>query len=180
MVGLLRGDNPPQVLTDVQTRIWPVVFRGWKFWPLAHIVTYGVIPPRHRVLWVNMLDLVWSSILASLASGSGPQKEEGAVVAAVVVEREEERLLEQQVLLTGELGGREGVREGGGEQQAGPVPLVETGGGEVMGHQSPPAPPLVVASPLASTKGNRSVGAVGLVAATAAEAVVKEEEGARE
>lgn len=57
-----------QVRSDVQERIWPVVFRGWRFWPLAHIVTYGVIPPRHRVLWVNMLDLLWSSILAGLTS----------------------------------------------------------------------------------------------------------------
>lgn len=68
LVGLLRGDSAEQVVTDVKERIWPVVFRGWRFWPLAHIVTYGFIPPRHRVLWVNVLDLVWSSILASLAS----------------------------------------------------------------------------------------------------------------
>lgn len=68
MVGLLRGDDKDTVVQDVKTRLWPIVFRGWKFWPLAHIITYGVIPPRHRVLWVNMLDLLWSSILATLAS----------------------------------------------------------------------------------------------------------------
>lgn len=70
LVGLLRGDSGEQVVSDVRQRLWPVVSRGWRFWPLAHIVTYGVIPPRHRVLWVNCLDLIWSSILASLASSS--------------------------------------------------------------------------------------------------------------
>lgn len=73
LVGLLRGDTPAVVAQDVKERIQPVVFRGWRFWPLAHVVTYGVIPPRHRVLWVNMLDLLWSSILASLASKEGEE-----------------------------------------------------------------------------------------------------------
>ena len=89
-MGLLRGDAPPQVAEDVKARIWPIVFRGWKFWPLAHIITYGVIPPRHRVLWVNMVDLVWSSILASLASDTAATAtaadEEAVVGAALAVD----------------------------------------------------------------------------------------------
>lgn len=84
LVGLLRGDTPAVVAQDVKERIQPVVFRGWRFWPLAHVVTYGVIPPRHRVLWVNMLDLLWSSILASLASKEG---EEDASTASSPVPR---------------------------------------------------------------------------------------------
>jgi len=82
LVGLLRGDPPQEVVQDVKERIWPVVFRGWRFWPLAHIVTYGFIPPRHRVLWVNMLDLLWSSILAQLASKEGGEEIAAAAAAA--------------------------------------------------------------------------------------------------
>jgi hypothetical protein len=81
LVGLLRGDSGEQVVSDVRQRLWPVVSRGWRFWPLAHIVTYGVIPPRHRVLWVNCLDLIWSSILASLASSSSTTKAEAGTTA---------------------------------------------------------------------------------------------------
>ncbi|CAM9944299.1 unnamed protein product, partial [Sphacelaria rigidula] len=29
-----------------------------------------MIPPRHRVLWVNCVDLLWSSVLAGMASGT--------------------------------------------------------------------------------------------------------------
>jgi protein Mpv17 len=82
LVGLLRGDPPKEVVQDVKERIWPVVFRGWRFWPLAHIVTYGFIPPRHRVLWVNMLDLLWSSILAQLASKEGGEEIAAAAAPA--------------------------------------------------------------------------------------------------
>lgn len=95
LVGTLRGDEPEQVVSDVKERIWPVVFRGWRFWPLAHIVTYGVIPPRHRVLWVNMLDLLWSSILAGLASkdnntAAAPATTAVAASAAVGAEARQE------------------------------------------------------------------------------------------
>lgn len=30
-------------------------------------MTYGVIPARHRILWVNCVDLVWNAILASMS-----------------------------------------------------------------------------------------------------------------
>lgn len=50
---------------------------AWRFWPLVHLVTYGVIPSRHRVLWVNMVDLVWSSLL----SGMTNSKDAGAGAA---------------------------------------------------------------------------------------------------
>ena len=69
LVGLLRGDSIDNIKNEISTKLKPIVFRGWKFWPLAHLITYFVIPPRHRVLWVNCLDLVWSSILANFASG---------------------------------------------------------------------------------------------------------------
>jgi len=54
----------------VKIKISGVMLKAWKFWPLVHCVTYGVIPPRHRVLWVNMVDLIWNGILAGAASTS--------------------------------------------------------------------------------------------------------------
>ena len=70
LVGLLRGDDRDQVVKDVREKIVPIVLRGWKFWPAMHILTYSIIPARHRVLWVNCLDIIWSYILASLTSSS--------------------------------------------------------------------------------------------------------------
>ncbi|KAG5192399.1 hypothetical protein JKP88DRAFT_351915 [Tribonema minus] len=82
LVGLLRGDSFGEVREQWQARIKTVVLTGWKFWPLVHVFTYSVIPAQHRVLWVNCVDLVWSSILSGLASGnqgeSPEEVEEGA------------------------------------------------------------------------------------------------------
>lgn len=68
-VGLLGGDDWTTTQQNVKERIGPVVLTAWKFWPLVHCITYGLIPARHRILWVNCVDLVWNAILASKARG---------------------------------------------------------------------------------------------------------------
>jgi protein Mpv17 len=76
-VGLLRGDDVESVKTNVQTKLPNIVVTAWKFWPLVHLVTYGVIPARHRILWVNCVDLVWNAILASMSQRKEiPEEEE--------------------------------------------------------------------------------------------------------
>ena len=68
-IGVLNGDSLETGSESVKTRIKPIMFTAWKFWPLVHCVTYGLIPARHRILWVNSVDLVWNAILASKARG---------------------------------------------------------------------------------------------------------------
>jgi Mpv17 / PMP22 family len=74
-VGLLNGDNWETITNNVKSRIGNIVFTAWKFWPLVHCVTYGVIPARHRILWVNSVDLIWNAILATLARKVDPVDE---------------------------------------------------------------------------------------------------------
>ena len=52
------------------------MFAAWKFWPLVHCITYSVIPAQHRILWVNMVDLVWNAILATISQKSEPAEAE--------------------------------------------------------------------------------------------------------
>ena len=66
-VGLLQGDTMETVTESVKTRIGPICFTAWKFWPLVHCITYSVIPAQHRILWVNCVDLVWNAILSTLS-----------------------------------------------------------------------------------------------------------------
>lgn len=73
-VGLLGGDDWPTVKQTVQDKIGGVVLTAWKFWPLIHCITYGLVPARHRILWVNSVDLVWNAILASQAQKDVPEE----------------------------------------------------------------------------------------------------------
>lgn len=38
---------------------------GWKLWPFAHVITYGVIPVEQRLLWVDCVELIWVTILST-------------------------------------------------------------------------------------------------------------------
>ncbi|KAF4347195.1 hypothetical protein G4B88_031212 [Cannabis sativa] len=45
---------------DVQVQL-----AGWKLWPFAHLITYGVVPIEQRLLWVDCVELVWVTILST-------------------------------------------------------------------------------------------------------------------
>lgn len=64
-IAVLNGESVESGTDNVKNRLKPIMFTAWKFWPLVHCVTYGLIPARHRILWVNSVDLLWNAILAS-------------------------------------------------------------------------------------------------------------------
>ena len=71
-VGVLQGDSVATAAQNVKDKIKGIVFTAWKFWPLVHCITYSVIPAQHRILWVNMVDLVWNAILATISQKDAP------------------------------------------------------------------------------------------------------------
>ena len=72
-MGLLQGDDFDTCKQTVKDKIGGIVVTAWKFWPLVHCITYGVIPARHRILWVNSVDLIWNAILATQAQKEQPE-----------------------------------------------------------------------------------------------------------
>lgn len=103
-VGLLAGDDVETVKGNVKERIGPVVITAWKFWPLVHCITYGLIPARHRILWVNSVDLIWNAILASKAQGDDKAQGDGdngnVAKDQVVVCDVDEQLIESIITTT--------------------------------------------------------------------------------
>jgi len=81
LVGLLAGEDWKDVKTNVQDRIGGVCTKAWKFWPLVHCITYSVIPPQHRVLWVNSVDLVWNAILCSVVAQQETPQDNTAIIS---------------------------------------------------------------------------------------------------
>lgn len=72
-VNMLNGESWEYAKDNVKDKIAEIMFTAWKFWPLVHCVTYGVIPARHRILWVNCVDLIWNAILALKTSGQSEE-----------------------------------------------------------------------------------------------------------
>ncbi|CAH2071787.1 unnamed protein product [Thlaspi arvense] len=68
VLGLLRFQSPGEVFGEIKTTFWPMITAGWKLWPLAHLVTYGVIPVDQRLLWVDCIELIWVTILSTYSN----------------------------------------------------------------------------------------------------------------
>lgn len=73
MIGMMNRDSSKDIQQSVQTNLWPLIVDGLKLWPLAHCVTYGLIPVENRLLWVDLVEIVWVSILANAASSGTSQ-----------------------------------------------------------------------------------------------------------
>lgn len=85
---ILAGQDARTVAGEVRQRVPAVLTTAWRFWPAVHVITYTVVPPMHRVLWVNMVDLVWSGLLSQLGNGKiGDGAAEDPAGPAVAEER---------------------------------------------------------------------------------------------
>ena len=56
-----------EIWEDVKRITVPLIVSGFE--AAAHMVTYGLIPVEHRLLWVDLVEILWVTILAAHASG---------------------------------------------------------------------------------------------------------------
>ncbi|KAI4320748.1 hypothetical protein MLD38_034193 [Melastoma candidum] len=68
VVALLRFESPVAIYNELKATFWPMLTAGWKLWPFAHLITYGVIPVEQRLLWVDCVELVWVTILSTFSN----------------------------------------------------------------------------------------------------------------
>jgi protein Mpv17 len=67
-LGFLRLESPVSIYNEWKATFWPMLTAGWKLWPFAHVITYGVIPVEQRLLWVDCVELIWVTILSTYSN----------------------------------------------------------------------------------------------------------------
>ncbi|XP_039014784.1 peroxisomal membrane protein 2-like [Hibiscus syriacus] len=65
VLGFLRFESSDNIYKELKATFWPMLTAGWKLWPFAHLITYGVIPVEQRLLWVDCVELIWVTILST-------------------------------------------------------------------------------------------------------------------
>jgi len=85
LLGLMKFEKPTTIWSDMKRTTIPLMLSGLKLWPLAHCVTYGLIPVENRLLWVDFVEIFWVTILASQAAGLAEDVTEDKAVVAVPV-----------------------------------------------------------------------------------------------
>eukprot|EP00586_Coscinodiscus_wailesii_P006004 CAMPEP_0172489814 /NCGR_PEP_ID=MMETSP1066-20121228/20043_1 /TAXON_ID=671091 /ORGANISM="Coscinodiscus wailesii, Strain CCMP2513" /LENGTH=249 /DNA_ID=CAMNT_0013257937 /DNA_START=224 /DNA_END=973 /DNA_ORIENTATION=+ len=83
LLGLMKRETLEKIWKDMKRTTIPLMVSGLKLWPLAHCITYGLIPVENRLLWVDMVEIVWVTILATQAAG-GPEDDNDSAAAVEV------------------------------------------------------------------------------------------------
>lgn len=81
LLGLMKRESLPEIWHTVRSTSFSLITSGLKLWPLAHVVTYGVIPVENRLLWVDLVEILWVTILSREAAHADASKEEAAATA---------------------------------------------------------------------------------------------------
>eukprot|EP00245_Coleochaete_scutata_P005316 TRINITY_DN18776_c0_g1_i1.p1 TRINITY_DN18776_c0_g1~~TRINITY_DN18776_c0_g1_i1.p1 ORF type:complete len:417 (+),score=54.99 TRINITY_DN18776_c0_g1_i1:37-1287(+) len=84
--GALRGEKLEDIYEELKETSIPLLQAGWKLWPAAHLVTYGVIPVEQRLLWVDMVELVWVTILSTYSNKKVDDSAEDPAEAMLLLE----------------------------------------------------------------------------------------------
>ncbi|XP_062009612.1 uncharacterized protein LOC133726151 isoform X1 [Rosa rugosa] len=67
-LGVLRFESPTKIFDELKATFRPMLTAGWKLWPFAHLITYGLIPLEQRLLWVDCVELIWVTILSTYSN----------------------------------------------------------------------------------------------------------------
>lgn len=82
LLGLMKMQSPEIIWGDMKRTTIPLILSGLKLWPLAHCVTYGLIPVENRLLWVDAVEIIWVTILASQAADLGKAESQNVADSA--------------------------------------------------------------------------------------------------
>lgn len=65
LIGAFAARPPAKVWTDVRETWWPGMQASIRFWPIVHLLTFSpLIPLELKLLWIDLMEIVWISILA--------------------------------------------------------------------------------------------------------------------
>ena len=69
IIGLLAFRPPFEVFEDVKATTWPALRSAWRFWPFVHTVSFShAVPIDLKLLWVDVMEVVWVTILSKVAN----------------------------------------------------------------------------------------------------------------
>ncbi|EOA38034.1 hypothetical protein CARUB_v10009510mg [Capsella rubella] len=80
VLGFLRLESPISIFKELKATFFPMLTAGWKLWPFAHLVTYGLVPVEQRLLWVDCVELIWVTILSTYSNEKSEARTSESVI----------------------------------------------------------------------------------------------------
>jgi protein Mpv17 len=81
LLGLMKQDSFETIFGDMKRTTVPLILSGLKLWPFVHCITYGLIPVENRLLWVDAVEILWVTILATQAADASREHDDEKIVS---------------------------------------------------------------------------------------------------
>lgn len=69
-VQCMEGQSVGDAVQSSVGKVPPTLAVNWTVWPLIHVCTFGFVPLQYRILFINFMNIGWSTFL-SIMSSSG-------------------------------------------------------------------------------------------------------------
>jgi len=67
-LGLVAGDSPATIVQKVKTDLFTACQGSWKIWPIVHAVNFRFISTKHRLVFINSVQIAFNMFLSLLGS----------------------------------------------------------------------------------------------------------------
>ena len=78
--GALIGGANNVFVAKLRRDLLPTLYVNWSFWPLFHLVNFRLVPPSDRILYINVVQVIYNVFLcykATAREDEGEVEEEG-------------------------------------------------------------------------------------------------------
>ena len=67
-IGITAGHSPSAIFRTIKNNLLKVVLTSWVIWPVAHAVNFKYITPKHRLLYINAVQVLYNAFLSAFAA----------------------------------------------------------------------------------------------------------------
>lgn len=67
IMGVLKGQSAGQVASTLRKQLAPLIFAGYRVWPIASFISFTCVPLEHRIAWLSTVGLLWGVYMSLVA-----------------------------------------------------------------------------------------------------------------
>lgn len=67
-LGLVAGDSTSAITSKIKNDLFTAVKGSWKVWPLVHAINFKFISTKHRLVFINGIQIAFNMFLSLIGS----------------------------------------------------------------------------------------------------------------